>query len=102
MNRLFFLLLIRPAATCLALVWSCLLVGGLAAVAEEESYQEVELTAEDRDHWAFQPLSRPPLPVLEDAARLRNGIDFFVQSRLFNVHAQGLNISHPYNQLLLN
>ena len=28
MNRLFSLLLICPAATCLALVWSCLLVGG--------------------------------------------------------------------------
>ena len=82
MNRLFSLQLIRPTATSLALLWSFLLVAALAAAPEEESYQESELTAEDRDHWAFQPLSRPPLPPVADFDRLRNGIDYFVQARL--------------------
>ncbi|MFM7214109.1 MAG: DUF1549 and DUF1553 domain-containing protein [Verrucomicrobiota bacterium] len=33
-------------------------------------------------HWAFQPVRRPPLPAVQDAAWVRNPIDAFVLSRL--------------------
>ncbi len=85
MNRPFSFLLIRLAATCLVLVYSC-----LAAAAEEETYQETKLTAEDRDHWSFQPLLRSDLPVLEDVGRLRNGIDYFIQARLLTANLESL------------
>ena len=90
MNCLLSFLRIRPATTFLILIWSFLLAGSLAAVAEEESYQEVKLTAEDRDHWAFQPLVRPDLPVLENVGRLRNGIDYFVEARLLAKNLESL------------
>jgi hypothetical protein len=34
------------------------------------------------DHWAFRPLSRPPLPSVTDSAGPRNPIDAFVRARL--------------------
>lgn len=33
-------------------------------------------------HWAFEPLTRPPLPAVEDKSWVRNDIDRFVLSRL--------------------
>ena len=34
------------------------------------------------DHWAFQPPRRHPLPAVADQAWVRNGIDYFILSRL--------------------
>ncbi len=50
---------------------------------------EEAFAAADRrgDHWAFQPLERPPLPELRDGDAARNPIDLFVLARL---HAAGL------------
>ncbi len=38
--------------------------------------------AEYKKHWAFEAPQRPPVPQVKDAARVRNPIDAFVQSRL--------------------
>ena len=39
-------------------------------------------TIDTREHWAFRPVARPPVPQLKDAAWVRNPIDAFVLSRL--------------------
>ena len=35
-----------------------------------------------RDHWAFQPLRKVPLPDVREIARVRNGVDRFIQAGL--------------------
>lgn len=45
---------------------------------------------ETLDHWAFRPVTRPAVPAVKDAARLRNPIDGFVLARL---EKQGLAFS---------
>jgi hypothetical protein len=45
-----------------------------------------------RKHWAFQPVRRPGVPAVKDAARARNPVDSFVLSRL---EARGLSLSAP-------
>ena len=89
MNLFVLYLLIRRLAICLVLIGSALLASGLA-VGEEEAYTETPVTAEDRDHWAFQPLKRPALPALQDTDRLRNGIDYFVQALLLTENLKAL------------
>jgi hypothetical protein len=37
-------------------------------------------TPEQREHWAFQPTSRPPLPAVKDSAWVRNPIDRFIRA----------------------
>jgi hypothetical protein len=39
-------------------------------------------TASAREHWAFQPVQRPPVPVVRNSNWVRNPIDAFVLSRL--------------------
>ncbi len=46
-----------------------------------------EITADDRAHWAFQPIGDPPLPEVADREWPRNSIDRFVLARL---EAEGL------------
>ena len=36
----------------------------------------------DRDHWSFQPITRPDLPALNDLSRVQNPIDIFIQKQL--------------------
>jgi len=43
---------------------------------------EVPITASDRRHWAFKPLSRPDVPHVENADWCRTAIDRFVLDRL--------------------
>jgi hypothetical protein len=43
---------------------------------------EPPVTAADRDHWAFQPLSRPAVPAVERTAWSRDPIDRFLLARL--------------------
>lgn len=40
------------------------------------------ISPEDRQYWAFQPVVRPPVPPVGDAARVRTPIDAFLLSRL--------------------
>jgi cytochrome c553 len=42
----------------------------------------IEQGAQWRQHWAFEPPARPPLPAVRDAARPRTAIDRFVLARL--------------------
>ena len=60
------------------LVFLLWLLSGLSLEAEE--YQELPILDEDREHWSFMPIERPPLPVVKDADWPRNPIDFFVRS----------------------
>jgi len=60
--------------------------GALAAAATEQ-VEEQPLTEADREHWAFVPLARPPLPEVSPQGLERNGIDTFIAQKL---QAQGL------------
>ncbi len=55
-----------------------------AALPIDESSVATHQTSEDawRDHWAFQPVRRPRLPVVSDTNWCRSPIDRFVLSRL--------------------
>lgn len=44
--------------------------------------REKSITAEQRDHWAFHPLTRPPVPSVQNTAWPRNAIDRFVLHRI--------------------
>jgi hypothetical protein len=47
--------------------------------------QEAGMTSSGQSqsgHWAFQPMRRPPLPVVAQTAQVRNPIDVFLQARL--------------------
>ena len=41
-----------------------------------------EITAEDRRHWAFQPVSNPPLPSVRATEWIRDDLDRFVLARM--------------------
>ena len=43
---------------------------------------DAKITAEDRQHWAFQPVRRPAVPEVKDEAWCRNPIDRFVLAKL--------------------
>jgi len=62
---------------------------GLAATGLAQETQETAITTSDREHWAFTPLMRPPVPLppgqreLPDVSHWsRNPIDQFVLARL--------------------
>lgn len=57
---------------------------GLAAVAVAEDFTTAEkpITAEERAHWAFQPLKRPPVPAVRREGTIHNPIDAFIGTRL--------------------
>jgi mono/diheme cytochrome c family protein len=54
--------------------------------------KEYQVTAEDRAHWSFQPVKRPPVPVVEDRAWVANPIDAFILAKL---EAKGLTPNPP-------
>src|SRR3954447_17450284 len=62
-------------------------LGVLLGLADDAAIPEKPITAEERAHWAFQPLKRPQVPAVRDRARVRNPIDAFVVARL---EAEGL------------
>jgi Protein of unknown function (DUF1553)/Protein of unknown function (DUF1549)/Planctomycete cytochrome C len=39
-------------------------------------------------HWAFQPIRRPDVPIVQESARLRNPIDAFILQRLEREHIE--------------
>jgi hypothetical protein len=51
----------------------CLLLVGLAQPLS---------AADKKEHWAWKPPARPPLPVVKNAARVRNPIDAFILAKL--------------------
>src|SRR3954447_2951771 len=46
------------------------------------SRYDAKIKAEDREHWAFQPVKKPDVPAVKDAAWCRNPIDRFVLASL--------------------
>ena len=57
------------------------ILSSVARAEDAATIQETPLTEADRDHWAFKPLVRPPLPAVNDAARIANPIDRFLAAR---------------------
>jgi hypothetical protein len=57
---------------------------GLSGVsfAEDAAIPQKPITAEERAHWAFQPLERPSVPTVRDRAWVRNPIDTFIAATL--------------------
>ncbi len=53
---------------------------------------EFKITDKDRSHWAFQPVQRPTVPAVKDAAWVANPIDAFVLAKL---EAKGLRPNPP-------
>jgi hypothetical protein len=62
---------------CLPAILILMLVMVVAAPADEPAPPET-FSAEQRDHWAFQPIQRPALPAVKDADWPRNPIDRFI------------------------
>ena len=58
----------------------------------------IGVTLEERSYWAFQPITRPPIPAAQDATRTRNPIDAFVQARQ---RAQGLQFAPDADRVTL-
>jgi hypothetical protein len=60
-----------------------LLVGATVSMtAADETLNEPPITDSDRGHWAFQPLSRPVPPSVQNANWCRTAIDRFILARL--------------------
>ena len=57
------------------------ILSSVARADDAAPVQEAPLSDADRDHWAFKPLVRPPLPAVNDAARIANPIDRFLAAR---------------------
>jgi hypothetical protein len=53
---------------------------------------EFQITDKDRQHWAFQPVKRPPLPAIKNKGWVSNPVDAFVLARL---EEKGLEPSPP-------
>ncbi|REK21432.1 MAG: DUF1553 domain-containing protein [Planctomycetota bacterium] len=49
---------------------------------EPDSIDGYLITEEERSHWSFQPIARPPLPAVKNRDRLRTPIDAFLLARL--------------------
>ncbi len=63
---------------------SLTIVLGLAslAFADDVRIQVKPITAEERQHWAFLPLTRPEVPAVKNPDRLKNPIDAFIAEKL--------------------
>jgi hypothetical protein len=70
------MLRISLASISLALTLSSL------GLSDDARIIEKPITAEERDHWAFQPAKRPRAPSTKDRDWVRNSIDSFVMARL--------------------
>jgi hypothetical protein len=63
-----------------------------------EDGESAEVTARDKEHWAFQKLRRPVVPVLKQADRSQTAIDAFLLSQL---ESKGLGFSPPADRSTL-
>ena len=66
--------------------------GGTNTAAPVARKGEKPITAEERAHWAFQPVKRPALPAVKNRAWIANPIDAFV---LAGLEAKGLGPNPP-------
>jgi hypothetical protein len=59
-------------------------LAGRSSAAEPATVADYDATISksDREHWAFQPVRAPAVPVVHDAGRVRNPIDAFILARL--------------------
>jgi hypothetical protein len=79
------------AATLLAAVWGASLT--LTAVAREG------IQPEDRNHWAFQKVTRPAVPGIQNSeSRIQNPIDAFIAAEL---EAKGITLSPAADKITL-
>ncbi len=62
-------------------VW-ILLLSAVLSRGEDLSKFEIKYTPEQSRHWAFQPLQRPALPHVQNAAWVRSPIDAFILQKL--------------------
>ena len=54
----------------------------IATVVDAESAHKVSFSAQQRVHWALQPVERPSPPATSDGAGVRNPVDAFVLAKL--------------------
>jgi hypothetical protein len=64
------------------ILWAAFLLLTPCAWGDDLAKYDARITAEDRAHWAFQPVRRPQIPKVKDASWCRNPIDRFVLARL--------------------
>ena len=69
-----------------------------AAPVSKVTTPEYVITPEQRAFWAFQPVRKPAVPQVKDAARVANPIDHFVLAKL---EAQGLKPVRPADKRVL-
>jgi hypothetical protein len=93
--------------TAQAILLACsLFLGPLSVLAQEDVAEtkasatidpapvsELPITAQDRAHWAFKPIVRPPLPSIRNPqSEIRNQIDLFILAQL---EAKNLDAAPP-------
>jgi Protein of unknown function (DUF1553)/Protein of unknown function (DUF1549) len=64
------------------LVPACLLFLGVLPGLASAGAEQQAAAARERNHWAFQPVVRPALPIVRDAGRARTPVDRFVLAAL--------------------
>lgn len=69
-------------------LWITMLIFPLVVAAED--YQEQPILDEDREHWSFLPIERPPLPKVKGAEWAENAIDYFILEKLNKANLQPL------------
>ncbi|MSR31682.1 MAG: DUF1553 domain-containing protein [Gemmataceae bacterium] len=55
----------------------------------EKSNPQPKTSLAAKDHWAFKPVSNPPLPKVKNPSGLKNPVDYFLQAKL-EPHGLGL------------
>jgi len=56
--------------------------GAKTARPEPETVQGMLITEEERAHWSYQPIQRPPIPTVKHADQVRTPIDAFLLAKL--------------------
>ncbi len=73
--------------------------GAITARPEAESISAgMQITPEDREYWAFQPVRRPAMPAVQHTDQVRTPVDAFLLARL---EAEGLTFSAPADRITL-
>jgi len=68
------------------------------AVSEKSRHEGGRITAEARSYWAYQPVKRPAVPQVKNAAWIANPIDAFILQKL---EAKGLEPAPPADRIAL-